>query len=95
MKLLQESACMEKLKSQLTYEQLHRIQKDREKINKYKAGNPIRNVYQDTLTSRVGSYKNKVQGKPSNLDKDTSEANDDDQMNAEGTTDWHPTAKKK
>ena len=30
-----------------------KISTDREKISKYKAGDPIRNVYQDTLMSRV------------------------------------------
>ena len=31
-------------------------------MNKYKAGNPIQNVYQDTLISRVANYKNKTTG---------------------------------
>lgn len=31
-------------------------------MNAYKAGNPIQNVYEDTLTSRVKSYKHNLEG---------------------------------
>ena len=88
---------MQRLKSQLTDEQLYKIQKDRVKMNKYKAGDPIRNVYQDTLISRVANYKNKAtaagEGHPSNLGESAAPpaTNDEDDQ----TQQEQPTTKKK
>ena len=56
LKLLQENASIQRLKSQLTDKQLYKIQKDREKMNEYEAGDPIQNIYQDILISRVANY---------------------------------------
>ena len=46
LKTLQENATIQRLKSKLTDQELHLVNKDINRMNKYKANDPMRNIYQ-------------------------------------------------
>ena len=61
LKTLQENATIQRSKSKLTDQELHLINKDINRMNKYGANDPMRNIYQEAAEARAKTYLNKQQ----------------------------------
>ena len=58
LKTLQENATIQILKSKLTNEKLHLVNKVINRMNKYGANDPMRNVNQEAAEPRAKTYLN-------------------------------------
>ena len=73
LKMLQENATVQRLKSKLTNEELHLINKDINRTNKYGANGPMRNVYKEAAEARANTYLKKQQRSSGNLEQNAKE----------------------
>ena len=62
---------MQILESKLTNQELHLINKDINRMNKYGANDPVRNVYKEAAEARANTYLNKQQRSSRNSKQNT------------------------
>ena len=73
LKTLQENATIQRLKSKLTDQEPHLINKDIDRMNKYGANDPMKNIYKEAAEAKANTYLKKQQRSSGNSEQNAEE----------------------
>ena len=96
--MLRENAIIRRLKSKLTNEELHLINKDINRMNKYGASDLMRNVFEEAAETRAKTYLNRRQKDLGNSEQNGEEqpqGQDEEQSVPEKPKEKYITSKEK